>query len=223
MRRFRFHLGTLLILVLLFGVGFAALRESSAAWDSSLFSITVGILLTSILLAVHRTARRRAFWLGFALFGLVYLALTLIPPVESRLITTRSLAYLASKKASWSTPSGVVTFDYDNDGLMDLYVVNNVQPSVLYRNTGNGAFVDLTAAAGSSSTLSLTNMLPSPAHGRLKRHIRKLREDRPLAPGPDRGMPGRAALSLPLRQESRASRSAAMRDHSRPGARSRIP
>ena len=34
MRRFRFHLGTLVILVLLLGVGFAALRESDETWDS---------------------------------------------------------------------------------------------------------------------------------------------------------------------------------------------
>ena len=42
MRRFRFHLGTLVILVLLLGVGFAALRESNEIWDSSIFSITLG-------------------------------------------------------------------------------------------------------------------------------------------------------------------------------------
>ena len=54
MRRFRFHIGTLLILVLILGVGFAALRESDETWDSSIFSLTLGVLLISILLAVHR-------------------------------------------------------------------------------------------------------------------------------------------------------------------------
>ena len=44
MRRFRFHLGTLVILVLLLGVGFAALRESDETWDSSIFSLTLGML-----------------------------------------------------------------------------------------------------------------------------------------------------------------------------------
>ena len=51
MRRFRFHLGTLVILVLLVGVGFAALRESNEIWDSSIFSITLSVLLISILAA----------------------------------------------------------------------------------------------------------------------------------------------------------------------------
>ena len=57
------------VLVLLLGVGFAALRESNEIWDSSVFSITLSVLLISILLAIHRAEKRRAFWLGFALFG----------------------------------------------------------------------------------------------------------------------------------------------------------
>jgi hypothetical protein len=97
MRRFRFHLGTLVILVLLLGVGFAALRESNAIWDSSIFSITLGVLLISILLAIHRTEKGRAFWIGFALFGWIYLGLSLVSSIESRLITTKALAYLDSK------------------------------------------------------------------------------------------------------------------------------
>jgi hypothetical protein len=97
MRRFRLHLGTLMIILLFLGVGFAALRESNEIWDRSIFSIMLGVLLISILLAIHRTERRRAFWLGFAVFGWIYLALTLIPSIESRLMTTEALAYLDSK------------------------------------------------------------------------------------------------------------------------------
>ena len=96
MRRFRFHIGTLLILVLILGVGFAALRESDETWDSSIFSLTLGMLSVSILLAIHRTERRRAFWLGFALFGWTYVGLSLVPSIESRLLTTKALAYLDS-------------------------------------------------------------------------------------------------------------------------------
>ena len=64
MRRFRFHLGTLVILVLLLGVGFAALRESNEIWDSSIFSITLGVLLISILLAIHRTEKQTSILAG---------------------------------------------------------------------------------------------------------------------------------------------------------------
>jgi hypothetical protein len=147
MRRFRFHIGTLLIAIIFLSVGFAALRESNKTWDSVVFTLTLVILPTSVLLAIHRSEERRAFWLGFALFGAAYLGLTLVPPIETRLITTRALAFIDSKVA-WSMPAGFAYLDYDNDGDMDLYVVNQAQPKVLYLNRGNGRFEDVTASAG---------------------------------------------------------------------------
>jgi WD40 repeat protein len=97
MRRFRFNIASLLIAVLFVAVGFAALRESNETWDSGLFTLTLTALLISILLAIHRAESRRAFWLGFALSGSGYLALSLVPSIESRLVTTKALAYLDSK------------------------------------------------------------------------------------------------------------------------------
>ena len=97
MRRFRFHIGTLIILVLVLGVSFAALRESNETWDSGVLTLTLVICLTSILLAIHRTESRQAFWMGFALFGWTYLGLSLVPSIESRLATTMALTYIDSK------------------------------------------------------------------------------------------------------------------------------
>jgi hypothetical protein len=97
MLSFRFHLGTLVIVILVFGLGFAALRESSELWESGVFTLTLTALMMSILLAIHGTESRRAFWIGFALFGWIYLGLSLVPSIESRLITTKALAYLDSK------------------------------------------------------------------------------------------------------------------------------
>ncbi len=97
MKRFRFNIGTLVILVLVLGISFAALRESNDIWESGVFTVTLGLLLVSILLAVHRTGSRQAFWIGFALFGAAYLGLSVVPSIETRLVTTRALAYLDSK------------------------------------------------------------------------------------------------------------------------------
>ncbi|MCB9081435.1 MAG: VCBS repeat-containing protein [Lewinellaceae bacterium] len=38
--------------------------------------------------------------------------------------------------------------DIDNDGDLDLYVGNNVNPDKLFRNNGNETFTDITTAAG---------------------------------------------------------------------------
>ncbi len=149
MKRFRFTIGSLLGVILVLGVGFAALRQSTDLWDSGLFTLTLAALAISILLAVHRTEKRRAFWLGFALFGWIYLGLSLVPSIESRLITSRALRYVDSKMPKSHT-QGLAYFDFDNDGRMDLYVANNSQPSAVYRNRGNGTFANVTSAAGSN-------------------------------------------------------------------------
>ncbi len=158
MRRFRFHLGSLVTLVLVLGVGLAALRESNTIWDSGIFSAAAGVLLIAVLLATHRTEKKRAFWIGFALFGWVYMGLSLVPSVESRLITSRGLACLPSKIPR-SIAGGLAYFDYDNDGLMDLAVANGFQLSPFYRNKGDGTFVEGTAAAGSNTGWFLKSLV----------------------------------------------------------------
>lgn len=40
--------------------------------------------------------------------------------------------------------------DYDNDGDMDVYVVNDFAPNNLYRNDGDGGFTDVTDATGTA-------------------------------------------------------------------------
>jgi hypothetical protein len=105
MTRFRFNIGTLLAVVVFLAVAFAALREATALLDGGVFTLTVAMLLAGVLLSVHRTGRVRAFWVGFALFGWTYLAASLIPTVEPRLLTTKGLEYLDSK-----IPGRAVTF-----------------------------------------------------------------------------------------------------------------
>jgi len=97
MSRFRFSIASLLGLVFCVAIAIAALGAASDVWDGILLTATVGVLLVAVLLAVHRTCGGRAFWLGFALFGCAYLVASLVPSIESRLITTKGLAYLDSK------------------------------------------------------------------------------------------------------------------------------
>jgi hypothetical protein len=96
MKRVRFSIATLLGAVLLVALSIAALREATDAWDSGLFGLTLLALLTGVLLAVHRSGKKRAFWLGFALFGVAYIAGSMIPQIEGRLPTSKGLAYVDS-------------------------------------------------------------------------------------------------------------------------------
>lgn len=44
--------------------------------------------------------------------------------------------------------TGVTIADIDGDGLLDVYFVNQLGPSVMYRNEGNGTFSDVTLQSG---------------------------------------------------------------------------
>ena len=43
--------------------------------------------------------------------------------------------------------AGGAFLDYDNDGYLDLYLVNSAASSMLFRNKGDGTFTDVTASA----------------------------------------------------------------------------
>jgi hypothetical protein len=51
---------------------------------------------------------------------------------------------------------GAAWGDYDNDGYPDVYLTN-YGPNLLYRNQGDGTFVDVTASAGVASSASLSH------------------------------------------------------------------
>lgn len=160
MKRIRFNIARLMVVVLFVAVGFAGLREANESWDSGLFALTLVVLLCSILLAIHRTEKRGAFWLGFALFGSAYLGLSLVPSIESRLITTRGLVYLDSKIPR-SIRSAFEYFDYDSDGETDLFVTNYPHPIPLQISKGNGTIEDVTPAAESNTAWVVKSLVGS--------------------------------------------------------------
>lgn len=115
MMRIRFNVASLIGVILVLGVGFAALREKTQLWESGVFTLTLAALLISILFAIRRAGKRRAFWLGFAVFGWFYLGLSLIPSIESRLITTKTLTFLDSKVPGRSFQVQSVAFTTDGN------------------------------------------------------------------------------------------------------------
>jgi hypothetical protein len=90
----RYNVTSALAALLFVAVGLAALREADELWYGWLFYPTFVLLLVAVLLAALRTGDRRAFWIGFAVFGWGYLSLSLIPSTEPRLITTKILLNL---------------------------------------------------------------------------------------------------------------------------------
>src|SRR5438874_13588912 len=81
-----------------------------------------------------------------------------IPPSVSGISWVHNAAKSANKYLPESTGPGCAFLDYDNDGWMDIYLVNSGpcdfwKPSrpvrnALYRNNRDGTFTDVTAKAG---------------------------------------------------------------------------
>lgn len=109
MRRIRFSLAGLMGLVLVAGVGIAALRNASPAWTGSMLFLTLALLGVSVLGMVYRRDGKRAFWLGWGIFSGGYLALAFAPwwaqEIKPVLPTSLLLSYLHERLA----PNGPLT------------------------------------------------------------------------------------------------------------------
>jgi hypothetical protein len=73
----RFSLKQLLIWMALIAVGCVALRSANTTWVSSLLGLTLLILGASLLFALYRDGQSRAYWIGFAMIGWLYLVVLL--------------------------------------------------------------------------------------------------------------------------------------------------
>ena len=60
-------------------------------------------------------------------------------------------------KARGTYGLGVSTFDFDDDGWVDLYVANDSNPSTLYRNNRDGTFRDIAVEAGCAFSMDGKN------------------------------------------------------------------
>ncbi|MEM7202234.1 MAG: CRTAC1 family protein [Planctomycetota bacterium] len=69
---------------------------------------------------------------------------------ETGNLVFEDVAIIAGVAASAQDSAGVVAGDIDNDDDLDLYVLGIGGPNLLFENRGDGTFVDITAASGTS-------------------------------------------------------------------------
>jgi hypothetical protein len=89
---FRVSVLGLILLVAVTAVGLAALASPSNELANGLFTFTGGCLLFALLATMYRDGSRRAFWVGFSVFGWGYLLACYGPfvgsAIRARLLTT---------------------------------------------------------------------------------------------------------------------------------------
>jgi hypothetical protein len=77
MRPPRFSIGSLLMLIAIVAVGMAALRYPSPLWASTIYTVAAIAIVAGVSNAILGRGARRAYWIGFALFGGAYFYPTL--------------------------------------------------------------------------------------------------------------------------------------------------
>lgn len=105
---FQFSIRGLLWAVTILAVGMAALLNASGIWQGLSWALVLYALTAAILLVIYRREEKRAFWLGFATFGWLYLLLFLTSQAPSQFqfwIRSDPLRYqdlAATQLAQWS-------------------------------------------------------------------------------------------------------------------------
>ena len=75
MRKLRFSIAGLMGVVVVSAVGLAAWRNADETWAGVMMLLTCGVLALAVVGAFYREGARRAWWLGFSVFGWGYMAL----------------------------------------------------------------------------------------------------------------------------------------------------
>jgi hypothetical protein len=94
MRPVRFSIAALMGFVLLTAIGFAALRSTSETWSGILLLATFGAFGIALVGAFCRTVAERGGWIGFAVFGWIYMRAAFLPSDRWPKLPTQSLLEL---------------------------------------------------------------------------------------------------------------------------------
>jgi hypothetical protein len=102
MRRPRVSIAGLMGVVVLAALGFAAIRLGPEATSGAMTLVTCAVLLLAIVGAVSRQGGRRAWWLGFALFGWAYLVAAYFSSPDGPEFPTIALSSAVASRAGAS-------------------------------------------------------------------------------------------------------------------------
>ena len=188
MRLPRFSIANLLALIAILAVALAALRSPSYLWANVTFSFALGAVVLAVINVVFSHGAGRAYWLGFALCGGVYLAICSLPVVReavcTRLATEAVLDFIYPHLAPASTapPTVAANTVWTAPGqARSKYMVAPITPTMTY-TLGN------TASAAAAIDTALDRLDAARPHHRCRlpdrdRSVIQLRSvppDRPL-------------------------------------------
>ena len=88
MRTPRFSIRSLLATIAILGVGLAMLRGPSPIWANASYTVAIVAVVAGASSAILRRKSRRAYWVGFTLFGATFLMMS------DRLVTETMLDLL---------------------------------------------------------------------------------------------------------------------------------
>ncbi|HEV3164496.1 MAG TPA: hypothetical protein VGZ22_10760 [Isosphaeraceae bacterium] len=112
MRRPRFSIAKLLAAIAFCGVAFAALRYPTFLWARVLVSLSLASLVLALINVIFSQKQNRAFWLGFLISGVAYLAIL-------------SVTWQSVFRTAWHAES-------ERDGRVDSLLVSSALLDCLY-------------------------------------------------------------------------------------------
>lgn len=81
---FQFSIRSLLVAVTIAAVGVAALLNANVWWQGATWLVALLLLGAGILLVVYRRGEQRAYWLGFVIFGGLYLGMIVLTGLSGK-------------------------------------------------------------------------------------------------------------------------------------------
>ena len=110
--RWSFGLRQLFLWTAAVALGLVALRSASTTWVAAMLALTAAALTMSLLLLIFRRGSKRAYWIGFAICGWMYLLLLFLSWTLGR-NTTNNSPLRAPNLVTQKLSSGAYHWLYD--------------------------------------------------------------------------------------------------------------